>query len=81
LILIENNSFDDLSIILNIKEFTNLRPLLLLLGITKVKDMQAARKFISILCINTDKNSITDKLGNLFKTHFDFFNWLQTVPR
>ena len=79
--LIENNSFDNLSILLNVKEFSNLKPLILLLGITKVKDIQAAKRFIANLCINTEKNSLTDKLGNLFKTHIDFFNWFQTISR
>ncbi len=79
--MIENNSFDNLSIILSVKEFNNLKPLILLLGISKVKDMQAAKKLIAYLCINTEKDSLTDKLGNLFKTHLDFLNWFQTISR
>ena len=81
MLLIENNNFENLSILLNVKEFSNLKPLILLLGISKVKDMQAAKKLVPILCINTEKNSLTDKLGNILITHLDFLNWLQTISK
>ncbi len=73
--MITRNQFDNLMIIFSVKEFLNIRPVILLIGISKCQDLQLAKKFISLICLNCDKGSLTDKIGNLLKTHLDFIAW------
>ena len=68
-------------LILNVKEFLNVRPLILLVGVSKVQDLQSAKKFISLICLNCDKDSLTDKIGNLLKTHLDFIAWFVQLKK
>ena len=68
-------------LIFSIKEFTNLKPLILLLGISKVQDIQSAKKLITTLCLNSEKGLLIDKLGNLLKSHLDFMTWFQQIKR
>jgi hypothetical protein len=79
--MIENNNYDYLTQLLNIKEFQNLKPLILLIGITKIKDMHSFKRLIACLCLNSLKGSLIDKLGNLFKTHLDFMQWFQNLSK
>ena len=64
---------------MNIKEFSNLKPLILLIGISKVPDIQSAKKLIASICLNSEKGSLIDKIGNLIKTHLDFITWFLQI--
>lgn len=66
---------------LSLKELQNMRPLILLMGISRVQDLQAAKKLISCLCLNAEKGSLIDKIGNLLKTHLDFIAWFMSIKR
>ena len=68
-----------MSLIFSVREFLNLKPLILLLGISKVQDIQSAKKLITSLCLNSDKGALIDKIGNLLKTHLDFMTWFQQI--
>ncbi len=81
MIMIENSNFDYLTQVLNLKEFQNLKPLILLVGLSKIKDMHALKRLVACLCLNSIKGSLVDKLGNLFKTHLDFIQWFQNLSR
>ena len=77
--LIARNQYEHLALIFSIKEFLNLKPLILLLGISKAQDIHTAKKLITSLCVNSDKGTLINKLGNLLKTHMDFITWFQTI--
>lgn len=85
--LINRGQFDNLALMFSIKEFVNLRPLILLLGISKVNDIQSAKKLITSLCPTTGSSAssgdrgtpLCNKLGNLLKTHLDFMTWFQQI--
>ena len=81
MLLISRSQYDSLMLIFSIKEFTNLKPLILLLGISKVQDIQSAKKLITILCLNSEKGLLIDKLGHLLKSHLDFMTWFQQIKR
>ena len=65
--------------LLCVKEFLNLKPLILLLGISKVQDLTTAKKLITCLSANCVKGSLIEKLANLLKTHLDFMSWMQQI--
>jgi hypothetical protein len=77
--LISRNQYDSLALVFSIKEFLNLKPLILLLGISKSQDIHSAKKLIASLCVNSDKGTLINKLGNLLKTHLDFMTWFQQI--
>ncbi len=79
--LINRNQYDNLALIFSVKEFLNLKPLILLLGISKSHDINNAKKIITSLCVNNDKGTLINKLGNLLKTHLDFMTWFQQTKR
>lgn len=66
---------------LSVKEFLNVKPLILLIGISRVQDLHSAKRLISALCLNTDKGSLIDKIGNLLKTHLDFIAWFLSLKK
>lgn len=66
---------------LSVKEFLNVKPLILLIGFSRVQDLHSAKRFISALCLNTDKGSLIDKIGNLLKTHLDFIAWFLSLKK
>ena len=77
--MIVKNQYDYLATMFSVKEFLNLKPLILLIGISKVQDIQSAKRLLSCLCLNSDKGTLTDKLGKLLKTHIDFIGWFQQI--
>jgi hypothetical protein len=77
--LVVENRFDDLTKLLTINEFNNLKPLILLLAISKVKDSTSANKLLNSLLINQSSDALVYKLSNLFKTHLNFINWIQQL--
>jgi hypothetical protein len=79
LTLIGRNQYDQLGLVFSIKEFLNLKPLVLLLGMSKSQDIHNAKKLIASLCVNSDKGTLINKLGNLLKTHLDFMTWFQQI--
>lgn len=79
LLLITKHQFDNLSLIFSVKEFLNLKPLILLIGISKVNDLQSAKRLIASLCTNNDKGTLIEKIGSLLKTHLDFIAWFQQI--
>ena len=81
MLLISQNNYENLSVMFTVKEFVNLRPLILLVGISKVQDIQSAKRLISTLCLNSEKGTLIDKIGNLLKTHLDFMTWFQQIKK
>lgn len=78
--MIDNLNFDSLTQIFTLNEFNNLKPIILLLGLTKLNNIQACKRLILCLCLNSAKESLVNKLGNLIKTYLDFITWLQSLP-
>lgn len=78
-LLTQRGHFEHLSLIFNLKEFLNLKPLVLLIGISKVNDIQSAKKLITCLCSNSDKGTLIEKIASLLKTHLDFIAWFQQI--
>lgn len=79
LTLIVKGYFDSLAIIFNVKAFVNLKPLVLVIGFSKVVDIEAARKLIGTLCLNNEKGSLIDRMGSFLKTHLDFIAWFEQI--
>ncbi|RNA16342.1 zinc finger FYVE domain-containing 26-like [Brachionus plicatilis] len=50
-------------------------PIILLIGISRVKDINSAKKLVNILSSNNSKETLVDQIGNFLKTHLDFVNW------
>lgn len=78
LLLISRAQYDYVNLIFSVKEFANLKPLVLLLGISKVNDLQSAKKLLASICfLNSEKGTLVEKIGNILRTHLDFIAWFQ----
>ena len=79
MLLVSRGQFESLAVIFTVKQFSRLKPLILLLGISHVRDIQSARKLISVLCVNNEKGALIENIGSLLKTHLDFISWFQEI--
>jgi hypothetical protein len=77
--LIAASRFDNLATLFTVKEFLSAKPLVLVLGFSKVQNTQSARKMISVLCSSAEKGSLIDKIGCFLKTHLDFMTWFEQI--
>jgi hypothetical protein len=78
-LLISRGQLESLGLLFTVRQFAKLKPLILLIGISSVQDIQSARKLISILCLNNEKGTLIENIGNLLKTHLDFIAWFQAI--
>ena len=61
------------------KEFIKLKPLILLIGISKINEIHSARQFISVICLNSEKGTLIDKISHILNTHIEFITWFDQI--
>ena len=76
--MVEQSHYGDLSLLVGVDEFSEMRPIVLLIGMSKVRSMEAARALIDSLSTSSGKGSLlTRKLAALFDRHLKFVSWFQ----
>lgn len=74
-IIISKNKLNILSRFFSINEFCFFKTIVLMIGISKAKDISTAQKLISILDLNSNNGRSIKRILYLLKNHLDFISW------